>query len=234
MLKLITFDVYTAVLDLFGSAIPIVKEILDLSDAECDKFFRAWRANQSQQILLSSCLNVCYQNFRYLTTISLDYTTRKLNLQITSKQKKYLIDDVWKNLKAWPDVKEITERLKSDGYKIALLSNGDYDLLKPLEKSTGITFDYIFSGDMAQSHKPCSKIYYLPLIELGIGRTEMLHVPGGSVDVMGIKAAGFHCAWCNRFNDYILDPGYQPDFIMKNLYDLPDIIKTFNERANLN
>ena len=46
MFKLITFDVYSASLDINGSAVPIVREVLGWSEEKCLDFFKTWRTQQ--------------------------------------------------------------------------------------------------------------------------------------------------------------------------------------------
>ena len=116
------------------------------------------------------------------------------------------------------------EKIKEKGYPIAMLSNGDYDMLAPLQESTGIQFDYIFGGNMSGCFKPCMGIYELPYQKLGIPKSEMLHVAGSMFDVMGAKAAGCTCAWSNRYHEPILDETYKPDFELNNLSDLLEIL----------
>lgn len=223
MYKMITFDMYSATLDIFGSSVPLVKKVLRESDEKCDEFFRTWRAQQWNYLLLSGNMQDGFLSYTYLTKKALDYTEFKLGYSLTSDQKDGLFE-VWKNFSAWPEAKEVLDELKKRGYLVAMLSNGDVDMLSPLQQSTGIDFDYIFAADMAKCHKPTPNIYYLPLVELGIGRNEFLHVAGSSFDVMGAKSAGLHCAWSNRFRDRTLDAKFEPNFNMKNLYDLLDIL----------
>ncbi|MBQ4130930.1 MAG: hypothetical protein IJD71_01145 [Clostridia bacterium] len=37
-------------------------------------------------------------------------------------------------------------------------------------------------------------------------------------------AAGCNCAWSNRYSDYILDPKFEPDYNMKSLHELLNLL----------
>lgn len=222
MYKMVTFDMYSALLDIFTSAVPLVKDVLDLPDEKCDKLFRTWRSEQWLYILLNGSARSGFISYTDITKRALDYTEFKLNYSLTSEQKEQLLHHVWENFKAWPEAKEVLDELKARGYTIAMLSNGDRSMLEPLQKSTGINFDYIFAADMARCHKPGPEIYTLPLVELGIGRAEFLHVCGSANDLMGANNAGIQCAWHNRRADRPYDPSIKPVFEVHDLYGLLD------------
>ena len=219
MYKLITFDIYSASLDINGSAVPIVREVLGWSDEECLEFFKTWRAQQWNFLLLNNSMSEGYRTYRDITTKTLEYAMKKFEVTLTEEQKNRLME-IWVSFKAWPEAKEVIDEIKKRGYKVAMLSNGDQDMLEPLQESSGIQFDYVFSAESAKAYKPAASVYDVPFMKTGIKKEEMLHVAGSVFDVMGAKAAGCNCAWSNRYSDYVLDPKFEPDYNMKNLKDL--------------
>lgn len=223
MFKLITFDVYSASLDINGSAVPIVKEVLGWHEEECLEFFKTWRAQQWSFLLLNNSMGEGYLNYRTITTKTLEYAMKKFGVTLNDEQKKRLME-IWVSFKAWPEAKEVIDEIKRRGYKVAMLSNGDQDMLEPLQESSGIKFDYIFSAESAKAYKPAPSVYDVPFNEIGIKKEEMLHVAGSVFDVMGAKAAGCNCAWSNRYSDYVLDAKYEPDYNMKSLSDLLEFL----------
>ena len=223
MFKLITFDVYSASLDINGSAVPIVREVLGWSEEKCLDFFKTWRTQQWNFLLLNNSMGKGFLSYRYITSQTLEYALKKYGIDLTEEQKKRLMD-IWVSFKAWPEAKEVIEEIKSRGYKVAMLSNGDQDMLEPLQNSSGIKFDYVFSAEAAGAYKPSPAVYDIPFQKTGIKKEEMLHVAGSVFDVMGAKAAGCFCAWSNRYSDYVLAPEYEPDYNMNNLSELLSIL----------
>ncbi len=223
MYKLITFDMYSAILDINGSAVPIIREALGKSEDFSREFFILWRAQQWNYLLLNNSMEKGFKSYRYITETVLDYTAKKFNVSLSSEMKDRLMQ-VWTNFKPWPEVIEVLTEIKRRGYKIGMLSNGDQEMLAPLAGSCGIDFDYIFSADEAGYYKPNPNVYSIPLKRLDIDKNKMLHVAGSVFDVMGTKSAGFQCAWSNRFRDYVLDHRYSPDYDMKDLHDLLTIL----------
>lgn len=223
MFKLITFDIYSASLDINGSAVPIVKEVLMWDDEKSLEFFKTWRAQQWNFLLLNNSMSERYRTYRDITTKTLEYAAKKFDVNLNEDQKKRLMD-IWVSFKAWPEAKEVIDEIKRRGYKVAMLSNGDQDMLEPLQESSGIEFDYVFSAESAKAYKPAASVYDVPFQKAGIKKEDMLHVAGSVFDVMGAKAAGCNCAWSNRYSDYVLDPKFEPDYNMKNLKELLEFL----------
>ena len=223
MYKLVTFDIYSASLNINGSAVPVVDRVLGLGEEKSTEFFKLWRTQQWNYLLLNNSMKTGFESYRYITMKVLEYTEKKFGISLTEEQKAQLFE-IWTTFRAWPEAKEVIDEIKKRGYKVGMLSNGDLDMLKPLEDSTGIEFDYIFSAEQAGGYKPCPDVYDVPLNALGLKKDEMLHVAGSSFDVMGAKSAGCHCAWSNRLKEYVLDERYKPDYELSNLYELLDIL----------
>ena len=223
MYKLITFDMFSALLDIEGSALPRVEAVLRQPPEQCLRFFRLWRTRQWDYVLLSSLMARGFLTYHDITWKTLEYAAKKTGLTLSQAEKLELMD-IWTNFRAWPEARETVNALKSKGYLVGMLSNGDESMLRQLETSSGISFDYIFAADQAQHYKPHRDIYMLPTRRLDIPREEFLHVAGSLFDMMGAKAAGCNCAWSNRLSEYTIDPQYQPDYETDNLRQLLDIL----------
>ena len=217
--QLITFDMYSATLDINGSAVPMVEKILNKDRAFSKDFFSLWRNQQWNYLLLNNSMEKGYKSYQYITRTVLHYTADKLGISLENDQEESLMK-IWTSFKPWPEAPSVLKELKNRGYKIGMLSNGDQDMLAPLADATGVNFDYIFSADEAGFYKPNPNVYEVPSHRLGIKKDQWLHVAGSVFDVMGTKAAGYNCAWSNRYGDYVLDPKFEPDYMMKNLNDL--------------
>ena len=221
--KWITVDAYSALLDLEGSMVPIVRQLIPEPSVDPLAFFRMWRTRQWDYVLLSSNLGKGYHSYRYLTEATLTYTLAKFKIELAPELRAQLAA-AWAQLKAWPEAKNVFAEIKNRGYKIAILSNGDEDMLHPLKESTGIPFDEIFCAEQAKAYKPNPLIYRLPFERLQLHIDDVLHVAGSPFDMMGAKSAGLHCAWSNRYNEVPIDLKYQPDYQWSNLSGLLEIL----------
>lgn len=221
--KLITFDAYSALLDIKGSLVPVLEKAFPAEKNDMVAVFTTWRARQWDYVLLSGVMNKGFLSYSYITRCALEYTLLKFGLHCAAEGKQKLVD-AWSHLSAWPDAKNVVDEIKHRGYPVAILSNGDEAMLKSLEKSTGIVFDHIFCAEQAKAYKPSPKIYRLPFDKLGLKLDEVLHVAGSPFDMMGAKAEGLQCVWSNRLHDFSIDPQYKPDYEFDDLRKLLTIV----------
>jgi len=229
MYKVITFDIYSASLDILGSAIPVVQDVIsEFSLKKCEDFFLTWRTQQWNYLLLSNSMKDGFHSYRYITERVLEYTEKKFDIALTPEQKDQLMK-IWTSFSAWPEAREVIIELKNRGYEIGMLSNGDEDMLYPLQESTQIEFDYVFSGDQVNRYKPSPEIYHNVLDQLNIDNNELLHVAGSLFDVMGAKSAGLNCVWSNRYGEFILDSHYVPDYEIPSLNGLLDLLPALEQ-----
>lgn len=220
---LVTFDVYSALFDIAGSLTGKLREISGLADADGAAAFQLWRAKQMDRAALSNSLGLGRTSFREATRQALRYVERRYTLALTEEQRWELVM-AWDRLTPWPEVPAVLEALKLRGYALAILSNGDKDMLTALAEGLSVRFDHIFSSEEAGAYKPHPDVYALPRRALGIGRHAILHVAGGTNDALGAVAAGLPCYWSNRNHDVVLDPAFMPKFDRPDLEGLLEVL----------
>lgn len=224
MYKVITFDMFSAVLNIEGTAKPIVSKIIPcLPEEKALEFFRMWRIKQWDYVLLSGHMEQGYKSYEYLTRCALNYAIKKFDLSLKDEQIKSLIN-IWFSFNPWDEAKEVISKLKEKGYIVAMLSNGDTKMLQSIASHCKIEFDYIFSAEMVQAYKPCKAIYKQVFDTLKIKDDECLHVAGSMFDTLGAVSCGYHCCWSNRYNDQMLDENYKPQYQISNLTELLNIL----------
>lgn len=221
---LVTVDIFSAILDIEGSAAPVVADALDTTREEALRFFRLWRGRQWDYLLLSSCMGKGYLSYSEITACTLEYTQKKLGYTRLEQAAVERLMALWHSFAAWPDAKAAIARLRGKGYRVAMLSNGDSDMLENLRAANGLEFDDQFSAEQAGCYKPCPGIYRLPTEKTGVPPQRMLHVAGSVYDMMGAKAAGLACAWINRTGEFSIDSRYRPDYEFKTLDGLADAL----------
>lgn len=221
--RLITFDAYSALADQHSSLVPVISEILGLASDDAARVLQLWRAKQLERAALSNQLHKGRTSFRDCTRQALDYAARRFELTIDPARHAALVG-AWDRLQPWPEAARAIAAVKARGYPVAILSNGDEDMLHALAHSFGIAFDHILSSQRCGHYKPHPGIYQLPGEMLGIAANEYLHVAGGVNDALGAAAAGVDCYWSNRHGDFMLDPAYEPVFERSSLEDLPNVV----------
>lgn len=223
-IKLVTFDVYMALLDIEGSLRPVVQETLGLNADTASAFVRLWRTKQMERAAISNSLGGRRISFGECTAMALDYCLGRNNITIGADTHSNLLF-AWDKIKPWPDAENAIAAVKAMGCQTAILSNGDQRMLEAVALNfSAHLFDYILSSEIAGYYKPHPSIYNLPASILGISKENTIHIAGSPNDVLGAIAAGIQCIWSNRHGDQILDPTFPPTHEISNLIGVANLI----------
>jgi 2-haloacid dehalogenase len=119
----------------------------------------------------------------------------------------------------YPEVKEVLGTLKARGARLAILSNGDPDMLEDAVRAAGLqhSLDAVLSVAAAGIFKPASAVYRLATEHF---RTQPEHISFQSSnrwDIAGAKAFGFRCVWINRADAPDEYPDLPPDRTARDL-----------------
>lgn len=222
--KLVTFDVYMALLDIEGSLKSVVQETLGLDADTATAFVRLWRTKQMERAAISNSLEKSRKSFRECTAMALDYCLGRYNLALSADTRHKLIF-AWDTITPWPEAAAAIINVKTKGCQTAILSNGDQNMLEAVARNfSPNTFDHILSSESAGYYKPHPSVYDLPTTALSIAKEDIVHVAGSPNDVLGAIAAGMKCIWSNRYADLLLDPTYPPTYEISNLTGVADLI----------
>jgi len=219
--ELITFDAYAALVDYRSSLLPVVEAIPGIDKEHAADFLELWRARQLGAAAMSNALEQGRISFRDCTALALDYALKRHDLSVDSDARDELIQ-AWNPLTPWPEAGRVLTALKAKGYRLAILSNGDQDMLEALAAGFETPFDHILSSEQCGVYKPHPRVYGLPARELGI--EDYLHVAGSPNDAVGASAAGISCYWSNRLGDTVLLPAYPPDYQGPDLSGVLDVV----------
>jgi 2-haloacid dehalogenase len=125
----------------------------------------------------------------------------------------------YRTLDAYPEVAEVLRGLKARGAKLAILSNGDPDMLKSAvgaAKLEGL-LDSVVSVAAAATFKPSPRVYRL-VTDLFTCTPEAVSFQSSNRwDIAGAKAFGFRCVWINRTGQPDEYPDMAPDLVVQDL-----------------
>ena len=129
---------------------------------------------------------------------------------------------LYKVLTPFPEVKETLKKLKETNYKLAILSNGNPELLKQLVKSNDLEniFDDIFSIEEVGIFKPDSRVYDIPVSKYKLQKNEVIFLSANTWDVSGGGNYGYNSIWLNRNENIFDNLDYNPKYEIKNLSEL--------------
>jgi 2-haloacid dehalogenase len=121
---------------------------------------------------------------------------------------------------AFPEVPETLAGLQEDGWRLAILSNCDRDLIAASLPRLGVRFDRVITAQDVGSYKPDHGHWqrFWDLTRAAPGRH--VHV-GASLfhDVAPAGELGIPCIWVNRLGE---QPGPEPDRTVPDLRGVPD------------
>ena len=217
-IKAIIFDAYGTLFDVNSAAEKCKEKIGD----KWEDFANYWRITQLEYTWLRSLMNR-HKDFWQVTEDSLNKSMKKF--EIDQNMRSELLN-LYKILSTYPEVKKTLEELKRKNFKLAILSNGTPDLLNQLVKSNSLQefFDDIFSIETVGIYKPNADVYNIPIKKYNISKSEVLFLSSNTWDVSGGGNFGYKSIWVNRNNNIFDNLDYSPEFELKNLKDLLDII----------
>ncbi len=108
--------------------------------------------------------------------------------------------EAYRHLQAYPEVPDVLSKLKARGAKVAILSNGDPDMLATAVGSAGLSgaFDAVMSVKEAGIFKPAQQVYQLAVDQTGASPSEISFQSSNRWDIAGASAFGFRTVWINR------------------------------------
>ena len=105
-------------------------------------------------------------------------------------------------------------------YKLAILSNGDKDMLAAAKPYIGFAFDHTISVEEAGYFKPHWKTYAKAEEILGDERAGILFVANHVFDCVGAKSYGFNTVFIDRRKQPFGPWPEPPDLVVATLQEL--------------
>ena len=216
--KAIIFDAYGTLFDVNSAANSCKKEIGE----NWESFSNYWRTTQLEYTWLRSLMDR-HKDFWTITEDSLDKSMKKFNINLSLKKD---LLSLYKKLSTFPEVMDVLKKLKNEKVKLAILSNGTYDLLEELVVKNHLEniFDDIFSIEDVKVFKPNSKVYNLPIKRYNFEKEEIFFLSSNTWDVSGAGNFGFNAIWVNRNHSIFDNLDFKPKIEIKNLLELIDIV----------
>jgi 2-haloacid dehalogenase len=237
-IRALVFDAYGTLYDVQS----VRRLAIDLCGDKGEIITQLWRLKQLEYTWLRTLMR-CYEDFWSVTRAALEFALTSVGIAPTSSLCDELMDG-YLHLDLYAEAPQALESLRE--HKLAILSNGSPRMLEALVRSAGIAgrFTAVVSCDQVKRYKPEPACYALVEPALQISKQEVLFISSNGFDVAGAKRYGFQVAWIERTGDvpppedsqvgpaafYRLirgrgeQLGYQPDFHLKRLTDLPAVL----------
>jgi len=150
-----------------------------------------------------------YRSYRDVLTLSVQRAAERLGWPLAAGRAAFLAE----SLPSWPpfpDTNAALQRLAAAGYRLAILSNVDDDLLAGTRKHLAVDFEFVVTAQQVGSYKPAPA--HFTTARRRIGDARWLHVAQSLFhDIRPATALGLPVAWINRRHQPP-SPDARPDF----------------------
>jgi 2-haloacid dehalogenase len=181
-----------------------------------------WRRTHFENSMIDALLGREHTSYREIGQRSLAYVLERAGIGYTMDEVRMLVAQI-ERLAPFPEVPPALARLKTR-YKLAVLSNGDPDMLEAAREHHGIAFDAVISAAIANAFKPHVATYTKAAEILGVRLHSVLFIANHTFDCIGAKSAGMRSAFINRRRRPFGITPHQPDLIVPTMRELADLL----------
>lgn len=122
----------------------------------------------------------------------------------------------------FPDVGEALQALRAAGWKLAILSNVDDDLLDGTLKRLPVTIDLAITAEQVRAYKPAER-HFMRFREL-VNPGTWVHVAQSRLhDILTARRLAIPCVWVNRTREP--EPAEAADAVLEDLRGLAEVVE---------
>ncbi len=215
-IQAILFDAYGTLFDVYSIGVLAER----LFPGQGAAVAGLWRDKQIEYTRLRTLSNT-YKPFWEITQDALVFACRKLSLELTLDAQTQLMGQYAK-LPAFPENLAVLQALKAAGLKLAVLSNGNPDMLESAVSAAGMqgVFTQVLSVHSVQKFKTAPEAYQLGPDMLGVAAKDSLFVSSNGWDICGAAWFGYRTFWVNRAGAPMEELGVTPHGEGRTLDDL--------------
>ena len=223
-IKTCVFDAYGTLFDVAAAAREAAAEPGREAFAQLwQKVANDWRLKQLQYTWLRAVAGA-HTDFWQVTQDGLDWALEAAALDGDPDLRERLLT-LYYRLSAYAEVPQMLSKLKAQGLKTAILSNGEPRMLKGAVESAGIgaLLDEVISVEEVGVFKPHRSVYELVETRLGTTPDEGLFVSSNGWDAAHATGFGFLTTWVNRAQEPVDRLPWRPAHILPDLTTIPEI-----------
>lgn len=223
-LEVLTFDLYGTVVDMQKGLTEFVTPYLAAKGwrGRPDAFVTWWRRTHFENSMIDALIDRGHTPYREIGRRAVTLTLERAGIPHTQAEAAALVAQIEK-LRPFDDVVEALGRLHKH-YRLAILSNGDPDMLENAKPYIGYPFDHTISIATSGYFKPHPAAYRKAAEILGTGIGRIMHVANHAFDCIGAQAQGMRGGYVNRRGRPYEDTPYQPDLVVADFKELADVL----------
>jgi 2-haloacid dehalogenase len=221
-IKVCMFDQYGTVVDMQSGLVEVATPYLKSKGwtGRPDAFVTWWRRTHFENSMIDALLHTTHTSYREIGQRAVTYTLERAGIEHTAQEVAELVEAIVR-LKPFPDVPAALARMRTR-YKLAVLSNGDPDMLENARAHHQVPFDAVISVAEAGSFKPHVVTYTTAARLMGVELHEVLFIANHAFDCIGAKSAGMRTAFIDRRSRPFGGTPHQPDVVMPDMQSLAE------------
>lgn len=220
-IKALAFDQYGTIVDIQQGLTEAVTPFLKSKgwEGEPGRFVTWWRRTHFEDSMIDALIDRGHTPYRQVGERALSHVMDRCRITYSQAEVHALVAAI-ERLAPFPDVVPALERLRRAGYRLAILSNGDPDMLTAAAPHIGFAFDHVISVAAAGYFKPHAKTYARAAEIIAVDHTAILFVANHAFDCIGAKAFGMRTAFIDRRRRPFPKTPHRPDLIVTDFTEL--------------
>ncbi len=215
----VLFDAYGTLFDVYSVAATAER----LFPGQGAALASLWRDKQIEytRLVTMSGDDARYRPFWDLTVAGLRYACARLQLPLGAQAEQALLAE-YRQLRAFPENREVLEQLRARGVVTGILSNGDPGMLQAAIDSAGLgpLLDHVLSIDAVRKYKTHPQAYALGTEATGLPAQRVVFVSSNGWDALAATWWGYQTLWVNRAGLPFETLGTEPTRTGRSLRDV--------------
>jgi 2-haloacid dehalogenase len=160
-------------------------------------------------------------SFKQVTAKALEAAMTELSLPSDPNDADILTSSIGK-MPPFPEVVATLGRLKAAGFKLAIISNTDDDIIAGNVAQLGGHIDRVITAQQAQAYKPSRQTFEHAWASIGIDKPQLVHICASPhLDLAAARDLGFRAIWIDRGTGRNPLPDYSPNKVAAALDQVP-------------
>lgn len=222
---MLVFDQYGTVVDmqkgLTDAAAPFLKD--KGWAGEPHRFVTWWRRTHFENSMIDALCERGHTPYREIGHRAVSFVMDRCGIDYTQAEVRWLVSQI-ESLEPFPDVLKALQDLRDAGYKLAILSNGDRDMLEAAKPHIGFDMDVTISVQESGYFKPHWQTYASVERITGEERSSCLFVANHAFDCIGAKAFGMRSVFVDRRQRPFGETPHQPDLVVEDFAALARVL----------
>jgi 2-haloacid dehalogenase len=223
-IKALVFDQYGTIVDMQTGLTEAVAPFLKQKGwtGEPGRFVTWWRRTHFENSMIDALIDRGHTPYREIGHRAVSYVMDRCRISYSQEEVAWLVAQI-ETLKPFADVVAALQRLRGAGFKLAILSNGDRDMLEAARPHIGFAFDHVISVAETGAFKPHPKTY-AKAEEIVGARSSILFIANHAFDCIGAKAYGMRSAFIDRRRRPFGETPHQPDVLVGDFAELAALL----------